>query len=118
MKILIIFNKEPYDGTDITWNGLRLATQLHDDKHVVRIFFMNDAVDLVRDVSVDSQNYDQNLPAILNDLISKGIEIKACGTCMSRCGIHKNKPYISGIEKSTMKDLSKWVASSDRVLNL
>lgn len=25
MKILIIFNREPYDNTDVTWNGLRLA---------------------------------------------------------------------------------------------
>jgi uncharacterized protein involved in oxidation of intracellular sulfur len=25
MKILIIFNHEPYDNTDVTWNGLRLA---------------------------------------------------------------------------------------------
>ena len=23
MKILIIFNREPYDGTDVAWNGLR-----------------------------------------------------------------------------------------------
>ncbi|NCB39679.1 MAG: sulfur reduction protein DsrE, partial [Erysipelotrichia bacterium] len=28
MKILIIFNHEPYNGTDVTWNGLRLAGQL------------------------------------------------------------------------------------------
>jgi len=28
MKILIIFNREPYDNTDVTWNGLRLADTL------------------------------------------------------------------------------------------
>ena len=28
MKILIIFNRPPYDGTDVTWNGLRLAGKL------------------------------------------------------------------------------------------
>lgn len=28
MKILIIFNHEPYDGTDVAWNGLRLAGKL------------------------------------------------------------------------------------------
>ena len=26
MKTLIIFNREPYDNTDVTWNGLRLRT--------------------------------------------------------------------------------------------
>ena len=28
MKILIIFNHQPYDNTDVTWNGLRLADKL------------------------------------------------------------------------------------------
>ena len=28
MKILIIFNRQPYDTTDVTWNGLRLAGKL------------------------------------------------------------------------------------------
>ena len=28
MKLLIIFNREPYDNTDVTWNGLRLAGKL------------------------------------------------------------------------------------------
>jgi len=28
MEILIIFNREPYDNTDVTWNGLRLAGKL------------------------------------------------------------------------------------------
>lgn len=30
MKILLIFNREPYDNTDVTWNGLRLANKLLD----------------------------------------------------------------------------------------
>lgn len=33
MKILIIFNREPYDNTDITWNGLRLAETLRNGGH-------------------------------------------------------------------------------------
>ena len=45
MKILIIFNREPYDNTDVTWNGLRLAKQLRETGATVRIFLMNDAVD-------------------------------------------------------------------------
>ncbi len=28
MKTLLIFNRAPYDDTDITWNGLRLAKTL------------------------------------------------------------------------------------------
>jgi uncharacterized protein involved in oxidation of intracellular sulfur len=37
MSILIIFNRQPYDGTDVTWNGLRLADKLLDTGNEVRI---------------------------------------------------------------------------------
>ena len=36
MTILIVFNRNPYDGTDVTWNGLRLAGQLLDAGQQVR----------------------------------------------------------------------------------
>jgi len=118
MKVLLVFNKEPYDGTDVTWNGLRLANQLLEDNNEVRIFIMNDAVDLARDINIEPQAYDQDLTSQLKALIDQGIEVKACGTCMTRCGIYKNQPYFPGVEKSTMKDLSDWVTSSERVINL
>ena len=38
MKILIIFNRQPYDNTDVTWNGLRLADKLLEAGQEVRIF--------------------------------------------------------------------------------
>ncbi|RZD44722.1 MAG: sulfur reduction protein DsrE, partial [Methanobacteriota archaeon] len=28
---MIILNQQPYDGTDVTWNALRLAKQLVSD---------------------------------------------------------------------------------------
>jgi len=34
---LLVFNRNPYDGTDITWNGLRLAEQLLDTDLEVKI---------------------------------------------------------------------------------
>ena len=49
MAILIILNHQPYDGTDVTWNALRLARQLNNDGAEVRLFLMNDSVDLARD---------------------------------------------------------------------
>ena len=61
MKNLIIFNREPYDSTDVTWNGLRLAGKLVENKQEVRIFLMNDAVDMARDVCKPPDGYDQDL---------------------------------------------------------
>jgi uncharacterized protein involved in oxidation of intracellular sulfur len=116
MKTLIIFNREPYDNTDVTWNGLRLAGKLVEAQQEVRIFLMNDSVDMARDVCKPPENYDQDLSAMLKDLISKGVAVKVCGTCMARCGIHKNHPYFSGAEKSTMPELAEWVIDCDKVI--
>lgn len=116
MKILIIFNHEPYDGGDVTWNGLRLAKTLLEKGEEVRIFLMNDAVDLARDVLQKPESYDQDLVALLKDLIARGAQVQVCGTCMARCGLHKNHPYFEGAKKSTMAALADWVLDSDRVL--
>ena len=40
MKKLIIFNRPPYDGTDVTWKGLRLADKLAGGENEVRLFPM------------------------------------------------------------------------------
>ncbi len=117
MKILIIFNRQPYDNTDVTWNGLRLADKLFDAEQEVRIFLMNDSVDMARDVCKPPSNYDQDLSQMLKELISKGVSVKVCGTCMARCGIYKNHPYFEGAEKSTMPALAEWVIDSDKVIS-
>ena len=116
MSNLIIFNREPYDSTDVTWNGLRLAGQLIDSKHKVSIFLMNDSVDMARDVCLPPAGYDQDLSQMLKDLINKGVPVKVCGTCMARCGIYKNHPYFEGAESSTMQELAELVVTSDKVL--
>ena len=116
MKILIIFNHAPYDNTDLNWNGLRLAGKLLEAGAEVRVFLMNDAVDMARDVCKPPEGYDQDLAIMLKELISKGMTVKVCGTCMARCGIHKNHPYFDGAEKSTMPALAQWVIDSDKVI--
>ncbi|MDY0117725.1 MAG: DsrE family protein [Sulfurimonadaceae bacterium] len=116
MKILIIFNRVPYDNTDVTWNGLRLAGKLSEIGEEVRIFLINDSVDMARDVCKPPQGYDQDLSQMLKDLIVQGVTVKVCGTCMARCGMYKNHPYFEGAEKSTMAELAEWVVDSDKVI--
>lgn len=116
MKTLLIFNHEPYNGTDVTWNGLRLAGKLCEGGHDVRIFLMNDAVDMARDICRPPEGYDQDLTKMLKELIAKGAKVKVCGTCMARCGIYKNEPYFEGAEKSTMQALADWVVDSDKII--
>lgn len=116
MKVLLVFNRAPYDNTDVTWNGLRLAGKLLEAGHELRLFLMNDSVDMARDLCKPPAGYDQDLSRMLKDLIAKGVPVKVCGTCMARCGIYKNHPYFEDAKKSTMPELAEWIVDSDRVL--
>jgi uncharacterized protein involved in oxidation of intracellular sulfur len=116
MSYLFILNNEPYDGSDKTWNALRLAKNLHEAGENVRIFLMNDSVDLARDVCIKPDTYDTDLVAMLKEMYYEGVELRVCGTCQARCGIYKNEPYFDMETKSTMKALREWVQDSGQTL--
>ena len=115
MNTVIIFNRQPYDGTDITWNGLRLADALLDRAIKVRVFLMNDSVDLARDIAKPPDDY-FDLGQMLKDLIAKGVTVKVCGTCRTRCGIYKNEPYFEGAKEAKMSELAEWIEQADRIV--
>jgi len=116
MSTLIIFNHQPYDGSDIAWNGLRLAKTLQENGQEVKIFLMNDSVDLAREVTVKPEFYEYDLIQMLKDLYQSGVKLKVCGTCQARCGLNKNQPYFNDEIKGTMGDLALWLVESDKVL--
>ena len=101
MAILIILNHQPYDGTDVTWNALRLARQLNSDGAEVRLFLMNDSVDLARDGIEPPEGID-DMVAMTKELIANGVPVKVCGTCQNRCGVLKGQPYYEGAQFSTL----------------
>ena len=117
MNTLIIFNHQPYDGTDIAWNGLRLADKLCDENMTVRIFLMNDSVDLARDAARGPDDY-FDLGQMLKDLIARDVTVKVCGTCKARCGLYKNEPYFDGANEATMAELAQWIGQADRIVTL
>ena len=96
---LLVFNRNPYDGTDVTWNGLRLAEQLLNTGLELNVFLMTDSVDLARDVIEQPEGY-FDLGKMLKELINKNIPVKVCGTCKVRCGIHKGEPYFDNAQEA------------------
>ena len=116
MKTLLVLNVNPYDGTDVTWNALRLAEQLSNRGVELRLFLMNDSVDLAKEGVVPPEGY-FNLPQMLQKLIEKRVPVKVCGTCLVRCGIHKNKPLIEGAMEAKMPELADWITDSDKVVS-
>ena len=115
MKVLFLFNRNPYDGTDVTWNGLRLAQQLVNQEIDLKVFLMNDSVDLAREITKPPEGY-FNLSEMLKELVSKGVSLKVCGTCKTRCGIHKGEPYFDGAQEAKIFELAEWVKESDKII--
>ena len=114
-KVLIIFNRNPYDGTDVTWNGLRLAEKLLNIGVDVRLFLMNDSVDMAREITKPPEGF-FDLGKMLKELIAQGVPVKVCGTCKVRCGVHKGEPYFEGAKEATMNELAEWVAEVDKII--
>lgn len=81
----------------------------------MRLFLMNDSVDLARD-GVPVAEGSSDLVQMTKDLIADGVTVKVCGICQARCGIRKGDTYYEGAKKSTMAELSEWVRDSEQVL--
>jgi len=112
-SVLIILSDAPFEG-DATWNALRLASTLLDQGAGVRIFVMNDAIDLVRAGSSPA-GAEFDLQAMLVALLPRGARLKICTTCVNRCGIGQGE-IIPQAVMATMGDLAAWVTGSDRAV--
>ena len=115
MKVLFIINDAPY-GSEKAYNALRLALTLQKEQAdaEVQIFLMADAVLCALPNQKTPDGY-YNLERMFRGLISKGIQVKACGTCADARGIRELN-LITGVELSTMSQFSQWVVQADKVL--
>lgn len=115
MKILMILNDAPY-GCEKSYNALRLAMALQKDHPAteVRVFLMADAVTAAISGQGTPQGY-YNIERMLKAVITKGGQVKLCGTCCEARGV-KPLPLIEGVEISTMSQLAQWTIESEKVL--
>lgn len=116
MKILFIINDAPY-GTEKAYNAFRMAMALqkeHAESVEVNIFLMADAVTCALPNQNTPQGY-YNIERMVKAVISKGANVKACGSCSDARGIREIS-LIEGIEISTMSQLVNWTVEADKVL--
>lgn len=113
MTMLVLLNHPPYNGTDVTWNALRLVRQAQEDGVAVRVFLMNESVELAREGLAAGPDYD--LQRMLLEAVAAGAEAKLCKTCIGRCGL-KDAKLRPEVKIGTMPELSEWIRTSDRVL--
>lgn len=114
MKLLLILDHPPYDGTDVAWNALRYGQTAREAGHEVRLFLLNQAVDIARPDAAPEQA-EFNLANLLQDLIRRGAQARLCTTCLTRCGIGQGQT-IPEAPLGKMTDLVAWTEWADKVV--
>src|SRR3990167_1276955 len=111
--ITIIISELPYKN-DKAWNALRLAGELLDQDVEVKIFLLEDGVDVGKE-NQDAKGKEYNLEELTKKLLAKDVPFVACSPCLKICGVSREK-LIDGIIEGHMSDLAKLVKESDKVL--
>ena len=115
MKYLFILNDPPY-GTERTWNGLRLATNIlkKDPGAEVTVFLMGDAVSSAKTGQQTPNGY-YNLEKMLMFLVSHNGKLLLCGTCMDARAL-KQEELLEGARRSSLDELTENTLAADKVL--
>lgn len=112
--ITVVIQDAPYEPNNKAWHALRFAGAALADDGKVRVFLLDQAVGLGRkNQSVPEGR--ENLEKLLMELIACGLEVQACGMCLKTCCLDE-RDLIEGVARGSMKALSAWVMSSDRIL--
>jgi len=104
MKIGIVLGiKKP----EVVWNAFRLGVTSLKANHNVKVFLINEGVEIE-----DIKNKLYNVKEQVDAFIENNGEILACGTCLKS----RQKEGSNVCPISTMKDLLKLIEESDRIL--
>lgn len=114
MNVLIIINGSAY-GTELPFNGLRLATTLAKRDGIdVRVFLMGDAVvSAIAGQQLPDGYY--KLDRMLSGVARHGAEVGCCGTCLDARGITDDQ-LVDGARRSSMEELAGWTLDADRTV--
>ena len=113
MKLLVIVNHNPYDGSDVVFNALRLVSQSQSAGLAVQLFLLGDGVTLVRKGAGLGAPID--LEGMLAELAARKTPMKLCKTCMERRKIAPAE-IREAVAIATMPDLVEWITQADRVV--
>lgn len=114
--LTIILNGAPY-GDERVWNALRLAGALTSAaiKVKVNIFLLGDSVTTAKKGQRTPEGY-YNLEKMLGELIERGVDVVACGTCVNVRGLAE-EDLVEGVKVGTMMSLARRVKESQKVLS-
>jgi uncharacterized protein involved in oxidation of intracellular sulfur len=109
----LIINDAPY-GTEKPWNALRLAGALIATKQKVNIFLLGDSVAIAKKGKKTPTGY-YNLAQMLGELVKRGADVRACGTCLTARGIEPHE-LVEGVFVGKMLDLARRSGESSKII--
>jgi sulfur relay (sulfurtransferase) complex TusBCD TusD component (DsrE family) len=115
VKLLVVTYRAPYDGSDVVWNALRVATFQKGLGDEVNVFLMSDAVTLVHEDTPQPEDPEYDVDTEFEVAAYGGVAFKTCGTCLKNRGLPADKVH-SRAPAGTLKDLADWLAWADKVL--
>lgn len=115
MKMLFILNEAPY-GNEKSFNALRIimAMQKEYPDTVIHLYLMADSVFCALKNQVTPNGY-YNIERMLESIINKGGIVKICTTCLQARGLF-DADLIDEVDFGTLKHLSDWMATDDKVM--
>ncbi|MBI2266725.1 MAG: DsrE family protein [Armatimonadetes bacterium] len=116
LKVLFLFTKRPYDGTDTTWHMLNLAMTYVAYCDNVTIFLMSQGMELALKGINPPVGY-TNLRELLLESMRLGASVKICKTCIERC-TNCQGDFVSGVEVSDRVDLMNLINVSDKFIQV
>ena len=106
MKLgIVIYSADP----EVVWNGIRLGVYALGDGDEVQVFLLASGVEAE---SLDTDQF--AVSGQMQALVDAGGEVLACGTCLKNRQSAGSELYTI----STMADLHRLIADSDRVISL
>lgn len=103
MRLGIIINT---NNPETAWNALRLGSAALDDGHKVSVFLIGSGVEIEK---IRDEKF--NVTELLKKFARREVSLLGCGTCM---GLRHQEAGI--ILKSSLSDLLKMIADSDKVV--
>jgi len=112
--IAVLINASPY-GSELPYNGLRVAAALELAGKQVEVLLMGDAVNTARR-GQDPRAAHAPLEPMLTELVDKGAGVTLCGTCCQTRGLQETD-LIEGVTVGTIHDFARVIGSSDKVVS-
>jgi uncharacterized protein involved in oxidation of intracellular sulfur len=115
MKLLILAYHDPYDGGDVVWNAMRVATFHRELGDEVSVFLMSDAVTLPHADMPQTESPAYDVDMEFQVAVGAGVAFKTCGTCLKNRALPTDK-LAEAAPAATLKDLADWVYLADKIL--